>query len=116
MKLRDAIAAGVAHLAQNRLRAGLSILGIFIGIASVLCMMAIGDGAKLLIAQDIEKLGGANQVRLWTLSHIWRNRRFVRRTTERYTLEDVHAIEAECPKVLFVLPKNEGYRPLITSP
>ena len=115
MKLRDAIAAGIAHLAQNRLRAGLSILGIFIGIASVLCMMAIGDGAKLLIAQDIEKLGGANQVRLWTRSYIWKNRRFFRRTTERYTLEDVHAIEAECPKVLFVLPKNEGYRPLITS-
>ncbi|MXZ00811.1 ABC transporter permease [Candidatus Poribacteria bacterium] len=115
MKLRDAIAAGIAHLAQNRLRAGLSILGIFIGIASVLCMMAIGDGAKLMIAQDIEKLGGANQVRLWTRSYIWRNYRFVRRTTERYTLEDVHAIEAECPRVHFVLPKNEGYRPLITS-
>ena len=116
MKLRDAIAAGIAHLAQNRLRAGLSILGIFIGIASVLCMMAIGDGAKLIIAQDLEKLGGANQVRLWTRTYIWRNRRFIRRTTERYTLEDVHAIEAECPKVQFVLPKNEGYRPLVTSP
>ena len=115
MRLQDAIAAGIKHLAQNRLRAGLSILGIFIGIASVLCMMAIGDGAKLMIAQDIEKLGGANQVRLWTRTSIWRNRRFVRRTTERYTLEDVHAIEAECPKVHFVLPKNEGYRPLVTS-
>ncbi len=115
MRLQDAITAGIAHLAQNRLRAGLSILGIFIGIASVLCMMAIGDGAKLMIAQDIEKLGGANQVRLWTRGYIWRNYRFIRRTTERYTLEDVHAIEAECPKVQFVLPKNEGYRPLVTS-
>ena len=54
MKLRDAIAAGIAHLAQNRLRAGLSILGIFIGIASVLCMMAIGDGAKKIISDGIE--------------------------------------------------------------
>ena len=115
MRLQDAITAGIAHLAQNRLRAGLSILGIFIGIASVLCMMAIGDGAKLMIAQDIEKLGGANQIRLWTRGYIWRNYRFIRRTTERYTLEDVHAIEAECPKVQFVLPKNEGYRPLVTS-
>ena len=115
MKLRDAIAAGIAHLAQNKLRAGLSILGIFIGITSVLCMMAIGDGAKLLIAQDIEKLGGANQLRLWTRSYIWRGWRFIKRTTERYTLEDAYAIEAECPRVLFVLPKNEGWRPLVTS-
>ena len=65
MNPREAVAAGIAHLSQNRLRAGLSILGIFIGIASVLCMMAIGDGAKQIIADDIEKLGGANQVQLW---------------------------------------------------
>ena len=51
MRLRDAIAAGVKPLAQNRLRAELSILGIFIGIAGVLCMIAIGDGGKRIIAQ-----------------------------------------------------------------
>ncbi|RKU13103.1 hypothetical protein C6503_16265 [Candidatus Poribacteria bacterium] len=115
MKLRDAITAGIAHLARNKLRAGLSILGIFIGIASVLCMIAIGDGAKLIIAQDIEKLGGTNQVQFWTRTSIWKHRRFVRRTTERYTLEDARAIEAECPNVLFVLPKHEGYETFVTS-
>ena len=34
MSLRDAIAAGISHLAQDNLRAGLSILGILIGIAT----------------------------------------------------------------------------------
>ena len=115
MKFHDAIRAGIAHLAQNKLRAGLSILGIFIGIASVLCMMAIGDGAKLIIARDIETLGGANQVQLWTRTSIWKRRRFVRRTTERYTLEDALAIEAECPDVLYVLPKHEGYSTFVTA-
>ena len=115
MKFRDAITAGIAHLAQNKLRAGLSILGIFIGIASVLCMMAIGDGAKLIIARDIEKLGGANQVQFWTRTSIWKRRRFVRRTTERYTLEDALAIEAECTNVLYALPKHEGYETFVTS-
>ena len=115
MKFRDAIITGVTHLTQNKLRAGLSILGIFIGIASVLCMMAIGDGAKLIIARDIEKLGGANQVEFWTRTSIWKRRRFVRRTTERYTLEDALAIEAECPNVLYVLPKHEGYETFVTS-
>ena len=66
MKLRDTIITGVKPLVQNRLRAGLSILGIFIGIAGVLCMVAIGDGGKKIIAEDIEKLGGANQLTLWT--------------------------------------------------
>ncbi len=114
MKIRDVIAVGISHLHQNRLRAGLSILGMLIGIASVLCMMAIGDGAKLLIAKDLEKLGGANQVQLWTRSTIWRRGRLTR-TTERYTLEDAYAIEAECPDVLFVLPKNERFRPHLIS-
>ena len=115
MKLLDAISSGIAHLAQNPLRSGLSILGIFIGIASVLCMMAIGDGAKLLIMQDVDTLGGANQVQFWTRTHIWKRRKLVRRTTERYTLEDARAIEAECPDVLYVLPKHEGYTNLVTS-
>ena len=54
MKCHEAIAAGIRHIQQNKRRAGLSILGIFIGIASVLCMMAIGDGAKLLLADQYE--------------------------------------------------------------
>lgn len=114
MKLRDVIAAGVKPLAQNRLRAGLSILGIFIGIAGVLCMIAIGDGAKKIIAEDIEKLGGSNQFTLWTRMSTFKRGR-PRRTTERYTVEDAYAIEAECPEVLYVLPNHENYEILVTS-
>ena len=116
MKLYDVLAAGITHLRQNRLRAGLSIVGIFIGIASVLCMMAIGDGAKQLIAEDIEKLGGPNQIRFSTRTAIYLKRRLVRRTTERYTFEDVSAIEVECPHVLFVLPEAPNkYWSTVTS-
>ena len=115
MKLYEALYAGFTHLTQNRLRTSLSILGIFIGIASVLCMMAIGDGAKLLIEKDLEKFGGVNQVHFRTRHSIWKRSQLVGFTTERYTLSDVHAIEAECPDVLFVLPKNRGYQGTIMS-
>ncbi len=114
MKLRDAITAGVKPLTQNRLRAGLSILGIFIGIAGVLCMVAIGDGAKRILVEDIEKLGGANQFTFWTRMSTFKRGR-TRRTTERYTVEDAFAIEAECPEVLYVLPNHESYEILVTS-
>ena len=46
MKLDDAITDGIIHLEQNQMRAGLSILSICIGIANVLCILAIGDGLK----------------------------------------------------------------------
>ena len=75
MKFHEAIAAGIGHIQENKTRAGLSILGIFIGIASVLCMMAIGDGAKQIIADDIEKIGGANQIQFWTRQSVWRRGR-----------------------------------------
>lgn len=114
MKLYDAIAAGIAHLAQNRLRAGLSILGIFIGIASVLCMMAIGDGAKKIISDGIETLGGVDQVQLRNNYGYYRRGRW-HRISERLKLEDALAIEAEVPNIRYVLPKNESYRILITN-
>ena len=114
MKLRDAIIAGVKPLAENRLRAGLSILGIFIGIAGVLCMVVIGDGGKKIIAEDIEKLGGSNQFTLWTRMSTFKRGR-PRRTTERYTAEDAYAIEAKCSEVLYVLPNHENYEILVTS-
>ena len=114
MKIRDAIAAGIAHLAQNRLRAGLSILGIFIGVASVLCMMAIGDGAKKIISDGIETLGGVDQVQLRNNYGYYRRGRW-HRISERLKFEDALAIEAEVPNIRYVLPKNERYRILITN-
>ena len=114
MNFRDAIVSGIAHLAQNRMRAGLSILGILIGIASVLCMMAIGNGAKLLVADQVDKLGGANQFQFTTRYSITRKGRWIR-TKERFNLGDAHAIEAACPGVLYVLPKNERYQMLVTN-
>ncbi|MCY3550779.1 MAG: ABC transporter permease [Candidatus Poribacteria bacterium] len=114
MKPRDATVSGIVHLTENKLRAGLSILGILIGVTSVLCMMAIGDGAKLLVADQVDKLGGANQFQFTTRYSIIRGGRRVR-TKERFNLGDAHAIEAVCPGVLYVLPKNERYRMLVTS-
>ena len=114
MKLRDAIAASIAHLAENKLRAGLSILGIFIGIASVLCMIGIGDGAKKIISDGIETLGGIDQVQLRNRYGFYRRGRW-HRITERLEFEDALEIEAEVPNIRFVLPKNERYRILVTS-
>ncbi len=113
MKRHDAIAAGIAHLAQNRLRAGLSILGIFIGITSVLCMIAIGNGAKKIIADGLETLGGVDQVQFRNIYRTYRRGRW-QRITERLKFDDALAIEAECPNIRFVLPKNERYSVFVT--
>ena len=114
MTLRDVSTAGSAPLFQNKLRAGLSILSIFIGIASVLCMMALSEGAKKLIADDIDKLGGENMFIFTTRRWIYKNGR-VRRIRERFTIKDALAIEAESPNIISVLPTNEPVHRLIKT-
>ena len=115
MALRNVLEVGPAPLFQNPMRSALSILGIFIGVGSVFGMMAIGEGAKLIIARDIEKIGGVNQVRFSTRYGIWKKDRIIRYTTERYTLKDAKAIEAECPGVLYALPQTPHTHLLVTS-
>ena len=114
MKIYHALTISVNHIQRNQLRAALSVLGILIGIASVLCMIAIGGGAEKIIADDLERLGGANHVQFWTRTAIYRRGRR-HATTERYTLADAYAIEAEIPDVIAVLPRNLRTRIFATS-
>jgi putative ABC transport system permease protein len=51
--LRTALSA----IASNKLRAGLTLLGIVIGVASVISLMAIGRGSQEAITSRIEELG-----------------------------------------------------------
>lgn len=47
----------ISGIFENRLRAVLTMLGIIIGIASVVAIMAIGKGAESLITGSVEKIG-----------------------------------------------------------
>ena len=41
----------------NKVRSFLSVLGIFVGVASVIAMMALGEGAKVSIEEEMKSLG-----------------------------------------------------------
>ncbi len=51
--LQEALSA----LAVNRLRSTLTLLGVVIGVASVILMLAIGEGSRARVAQTIASLG-----------------------------------------------------------
>jgi putative ABC transport system permease protein len=57
MKLKDIFHETYASLSSNYTRSGLTILGIVIGIASVIAMVSIGQGAQSSISASIEGLG-----------------------------------------------------------
>ena len=47
----------VRILGRNRLRAGLTMLGIVIGVGAVIAMVSIGEGAKAAVAQRVATMG-----------------------------------------------------------
>jgi macrolide transport system ATP-binding/permease protein len=52
-----ALVAAARALRRNKMRAALTMLGIFIGVAAVIAMVAIGDGARYSVQQQIASLG-----------------------------------------------------------
>ncbi len=57
MKTNDIIHETYTALSANKVRSGLTILGIVIGIASVIAMVSIGAGASQSISSSIKSLG-----------------------------------------------------------
>jgi putative ABC transport system permease protein len=57
MNYRDLFHETSSALLGNKVRSGLTVLGIVIGIASVIAMLAIGTGATNSISSSIESLG-----------------------------------------------------------
>jgi len=57
MHFRTLIAQGLRALGRNRLRSSLTILGISIGIAAVVCVVAIGNAGSAQIQRLMENLG-----------------------------------------------------------
>ncbi|SRR5579875_912069 len=52
-----ALIAAARALRRNKLRAALTTLGIFIGVAAVIAMIAVGDGARVAVQQQMASLG-----------------------------------------------------------
>ncbi|MDH2334457.1 ABC transporter permease [Paenibacillus polymyxa] len=57
MNLMETIRVSINSLTTNKLRSFLTILGIIIGVAAVIAIMAIGNGSTARIKAEINKLG-----------------------------------------------------------
>ena len=116
MRIIEGVSVGLSAIRSNKLRSLLTMLGIIIGVASVLAMIAIGDGAKMIVLQDAQKLGGVNQFTMYRSSHKRVNNRWVpNRSNEYFEYEDVLAIEAECPSVELVVPRIPEWRGVLVQ-
>jgi macrolide transport system ATP-binding/permease protein len=51
------LSASLQALARNKLRSALTMLGVFIGVAALIAMVAVGDGASAAVKKQLESLG-----------------------------------------------------------
>ena len=51
------VAAALQALRRNKMRSALTMLGVFIGVAALIAMVAVGQGANDAVRKQIESLG-----------------------------------------------------------
>jgi putative ABC transport system permease protein len=86
-------------LAKNKLRAGLTVLGIVIGVAAVILLVSVSQSAGLMVEQQFQALG-TNMV--FVIAGSQRGGGVHRGTgsTPKLTADDAEAIAAECSAAL----------------
>lgn len=94
-------------LLANKVRSTLSMLGILIGVAAVISMLALGAGAQKSVTDQLSSLGS-------NLLSVRSGRRMMggvateAGAVTRFSLEDAEAIRQHIPEVRFVAPSLDG--------
>src|SRR4051812_27257638 len=110
MPLAEVIRMALASLRANVLRSMLTMLGIVIGIASVITMIALGTGAENAVKDKIAKLG---------TTVLWINPQRVNQggintgTSAKLTMADVEMIIERSPHVVGVNQQQDRSLPVV---
>ena len=90
-------------LRAHRMRSALTTLGIIIGVAALVMMVAVGSGARERIAAQIRSLG-ANLISINPGSAVMSSVRLGSGAAPRLSEDDALAIELEIPGIVVVAP------------
>jgi putative ABC transport system permease protein len=112
MSLAGIMRMAFRALGRNKTRTMLTMLGITIGIAAVICTVALGDGSSQLIEAQLDNLGD-NMI--WVAAG-GRNLSGVRTgtgATKSLHEDDAYAILRQIPEVKKVSPNSSGHAQIV---
>jgi putative ABC transport system permease protein len=107
MKIYNILLSAFRALQRNKMRSFLTMLGIIIGVAAVIAMLAIGQGAEYSVQQTINALG-TNVLIVFPGSQQQSGVRAGAGTMTTLSEDDAAAIQRECPAVAFVSPGSRA--------
>jgi len=97
------VTSGLQALTRNRMRSALTVLGIVIGVAAVIATLAIGQGARAAVQQQIRALG-ANVMTVMPGTVTAGGARSGMGSITTLTPDDAQAILRECDAIEMVAP------------
>ena len=103
MKPLSSLKVALRALQINKMRSFLTMLGIIIGVGAVIVMVAIGSGAREMIAQQIASMG-SNLIMVVPGATTAGGARMGGGSVSTLTSDDAKAIKEECPAVKTVAP------------
>jgi putative ABC transport system permease protein len=90
------IVTALRILQRNRLRAGLTLLGIVIGVAAVIAMVSIGEGAKQAVQKQIASMG-TNVIFIWSRARTVSGVRSAQGSAVTLTIADALDLKKKIP-------------------
>ncbi len=103
MNSREVMRTSLQALSANKMRTALTMLGIIIGVAAVICTVAIGVGASAQVATQIRNMG-ENMIFIEAGSVDRGGVHMGAQATKTLTAEDGEAIKREVPLIKLVSP------------
>lgn len=104
MNIGNLLKVALNALKRNKMRSLLTMLGIIIGVASVITMLAIGQGSKKSIQDQIASMG-SNMLFVMPSSMRTGGVQQGSASSQSLTVNDVSAIKTECDAVIAVSPE-----------
>ncbi|MEW5701943.1 MAG: ABC transporter permease [Candidatus Zixiibacteriota bacterium] len=106
-EFREAIGMALAAIRAHKLRSSLTVLGVMIGVSSVIGMVSLITGLNNSMARQIESLGSnAIYVAKWKPGIQIGRRSSAERNRKGITYEDAEAILEHCSLIDVVSPEN----------
>src|SRR5262245_49274301 len=103
MVFLDSLAVGLRALSVNKMRSMLTVLGIIVGVAAVVCMISVGSGARDEVSEKIRTLG-ANLLLIVPGTQLSGGARLESGTRQTLTESDALALRRELANVQAVAP------------
>ncbi|HJQ84634.1 MAG TPA: ABC transporter permease [Candidatus Binatia bacterium] len=108
MTAADVLAFATRALRGHRVRSALTLLGVAIGVAAVVLLAALGDGARRYVVGQFESLGSTLLAVVPGKTETTGAAMFMSVTTKDLTLADAEAVLHRVPEVARIAPMTMG--------